>query len=385
MSTKRKVLFASVVTVATMLIVVAVGEIVLRISYGKVERITGVSDWKLDVGPEGLAYFWDEYHPRFGWTNVPGYRSDERVPFRVSINLQRLRGSVEYDPTPPPGLRRIAVFGDSFAFGEEVDDDQTIPVYLGRWLDNVEVINFAVRGWGLGQMALRLEEEGFAFHPDHVVIVVSLPSDLSRDVLDQFGHNKPVFGVEGSKLVVGNVPVPLASSQPWLQRHSFSAAWLFGRPSETPKQPSFDATMRVTQAIMARVNQHCRRVGVPWTLVTVVGPSWIRTMQSHQRWHVAITHMRRTIRASGADVLDLIEYLRQAGRREGEAISAAMGHYTHKGNCLIAGQIAQHLSAGHGYTRGEAGHDVCDAPRPDDAPGGVEGCGSSVRWMCFWA
>ena len=42
MSTKRKALFAAVATVMTMLVVVAVGEIVLRISYGKIERITGV-------------------------------------------------------------------------------------------------------------------------------------------------------------------------------------------------------------------------------------------------------------------------------------------------------------------------------------------------------
>lgn len=143
-------MFASITTATTALLVLAVAETVLRIQFERIEHITGASDWKTEVGSKGLVYFWDEYHSEYGWTNVPGYRSDDRVPFQVAINRQRLRGSEDVTLTPPPGLRRIAVFGDSFAFGEEVNDDQTIPVYVSRDLDKVEVLNFGVRGWGVG-------------------------------------------------------------------------------------------------------------------------------------------------------------------------------------------------------------------------------------------
>ncbi len=46
------------------------------------------------------------------------------------------------------------MFGDSCMFGEEVDDHETLAVYLEQRLSHAEVMNFGVHGYGLGQMVL---------------------------------------------------------------------------------------------------------------------------------------------------------------------------------------------------------------------------------------
>lgn len=85
-------MFAAVPTLLLLSIVLVAAELLLRAKYDGVEQITGVADWQ--VGRFGeLTYHWDRYHPSYGWTNIPGYVSDERVPFRVTINGQGLRAT----------------------------------------------------------------------------------------------------------------------------------------------------------------------------------------------------------------------------------------------------------------------------------------------------
>jgi len=108
-------------------------EMLLRTRFEKTEHITGVSEWSL-ARFGVLSYHWDLYDPDSGWTNLPGYRSDEQTPFELSINPQGLRADRDYAPAPPGNAMRIAVFGDSCAFGEEGNDDETIPIYLERSL-----------------------------------------------------------------------------------------------------------------------------------------------------------------------------------------------------------------------------------------------------------
>jgi hypothetical protein len=74
-----------------------------------------------------------------------------------------------------PGVVRIAVLGDSFAWGEEVDDGLEYPAHLRRRLsaagfDNVEVVNFGASGHGLGQNVRLWEAFGRGLAPDFVLV-----------------------------------------------------------------------------------------------------------------------------------------------------------------------------------------------------------------------
>ena len=334
-----------VLALVSVLVVAALGELGFRFAFeGRIEKITGVVEWET-AGWRGLHYFWDAYDPDLGWTNRPGYRSDERVPFRVTINGQGLRALGETAPRPAAGVRRIVVLGDSAAFGEEVDDDQTVPVYLEAALAGTEALNFGVRGYGLGQMALRLEKQGFAFAPDHVVVMLLLPEDIHRDGVAFFTHPKPIFFPAEEGLAIGNRPVPLRSRQAWWRRHSFLAAWLWGRPGGWPDEVGRAEAVETARLLIERIDRACRERGVGFTLVTLTMARGIERMESDPAMRREINGMRAALGQLPVDQLDLIGPLAKAYRERGAALKRPLAHWSAEGNRLIAGWIAAHLEA----------------------------------------
>jgi hypothetical protein len=330
-------------------------ELAARVSAGgRIERLTGVVEWR-DARWQDLTYYWDAYHPRLGWTNLPGYESDERVPFRVRINAQGLRGERSYAAQPPTGMERIVFLGDSTAFGEEVDDDETVPFFLEAALDGVEVLNFGVRGYGLGQMVLRLEEEGFAFAPDHVIALVLLPEDLRRDAVPFFTHPKPVFSVAEGELRIDNVPVPVGARQPWLLRHSFAAAWLAARSPALAAGRGHRDLAATARALIDRMRRGCEERGASLTIVTLTTAPALDRLVDDEALRGEVDGMRAVLRGTGVDLLDLIAPLGGAYRVRGRTLAAPRGHWSAEGNRLIARGIAAYWSGrptGHRQARG---------------------------------
>jgi len=344
--TAKKLAFAAVATSLALGFVAAAAETWLRVQHDAIEEITGVTSW--EVGEwEGLTYHWDAYHPVLGWTNVPGYRSDRSVPFRVTINEQGLRSVREFAPAPPAGTSRVILLGDSCAFGEEVNDGQTVAAHLGRRLANTEILNFGVHGYGLGQMVLRLEEEGFAMAPDHVVVLLLVPGDLDRDVRAEFTHPKPVFGVDDAgALTIENVPVPEASRQSWLLRTSYVAAWLFGRPRITKEVERVSDVLKVSHALLARLARACDERGVALTVAPIVTAGPLMLMKEDGGETRKLLDLIRSSLKSREelDVLDLIPFLGALHDEHGGRLVAPKLHWTGPANCAIAERIAGHLA-----------------------------------------
>jgi hypothetical protein len=342
LSRGKLLLFSVVPAVVLLLVVLVSAEFWLRHRYRNVASITGMNEWKSGAGFNELTFYWDLYHPVYGWTNLPGYRSDARVPFRVTINGQGLRGPRDYAPRPAPGVARIAVVGDSCTFGEGVDDDQTLPRYLERFLSGSEVLNFGVHGHGLGEMVLRLEREVFAFNPDHILLVLTVPPDLERTVLTTYDHPKPAFAIENGALVLKNVPVPVALRQRLLLRHSYVAAWLFGRPRQ---KNSSDATiLSVSRALLEKADRLCAGHGVPLTVVVIAGPTWTRALEKDPATTSWVTEGRAMVQRTGLDVTDQVDFLRQVQQREPDLAAGDEVHWGGRGNCLLAGSVARELA-----------------------------------------
>lgn len=359
----KKVTFALVPALALVVVVAAAAEIVLRFRNESTSAITGVTSWET-ARWKNLVYHWDTYHSLLGWTNLPGYRSDSAVPFEVAINSQGLRAPREYTVRPQSDRRRVLMFGDSSVFGEEVDDDQTLPFHLEQELLDAEVLNFGVHGYGLGQMALRLEEEGFALNPDHVVVVY-LTYDFMRDPQPNFVHAKPVFRVEGGQLVVENTPVPESAHLPWLTRHSFAAAWILGVTHRLKPRDrgSLDEGLEITSALLARIRAACEAHDVPLTLIHLVDGPTIAGLKSSELERRTVKRIREVLAASELDLLDLAPYLEERLTTTGRSLLAPHGHWSGKGNRLIAARIAEHLDRPIAAdARGVAGK----SPQPDD-------------------
>jgi len=161
------------------------------------------------------------FDPLLGWANKEGATTELKTPefsATVTINSKGLRGrEIPYERTP--GTARIALLGDSFAWGFGVSDDEALAPQLERALGGgVEVVNMGVIGYGTDQEALFYESEGRRYAPDLVLLVFCL-NDVENNVAarDRW-YGKPLFVLEGDSLRLTNVPVPAETEwDDWLK------------------------------------------------------------------------------------------------------------------------------------------------------------------------
>jgi hypothetical protein len=125
----------------------------------------------LDSGPKLL-----QLDPELGWRYRAGYRDA-----RNQMNAQGLRSGREYSAVPGQGVTRVAAFGDSFVYGNEVADGDAWPAGMEKMFAPMEVLNYGVGGYGTDQAFRRYLAEGSLLSPD-VVIVGFAPVDLGRTV-----------------------------------------------------------------------------------------------------------------------------------------------------------------------------------------------------------
>ena len=117
-------------------------------------------------------------NPRLRFELRPDSVARAEVEYRV--NAEGLRGP-EVAREKPEGVRRVAVLGDSIAFGYWVAEEDGLARQLEALLNGgrgdgppVEVLNFGVPGYNLGQEVEALRSRALAFEPDVVVLAFCL-------------------------------------------------------------------------------------------------------------------------------------------------------------------------------------------------------------------
>jgi hypothetical protein len=130
-------------------------------------------------------------------------------------NSEGIRSSREYNLITPPGVTRIAAFGDSFTHGDEVPNKETWEYLLEQSRDKVEVMNFGVQGYGTDQAYLRYKRDGIKYHPDIVLIGFMLENILRNVNIYRLAYQhgefiglKPRFEIKKNKLILIPLPFP---------------------------------------------------------------------------------------------------------------------------------------------------------------------------------
>ncbi len=111
------------------------------------------------------------------WGLPPG--ATQSRPFVANINEQGFRGEIPVMPKPE-SVHRLMLVGDSTFFGHGVDDGDTladqIPAFLTQYGVKAEVVNLGVPGYSTMQTKLELDEVGWQYDPD-VLLIGNLWSD----------------------------------------------------------------------------------------------------------------------------------------------------------------------------------------------------------------
>lgn len=139
------------------------------------------------------------------------------VVSKADANSAGMRGNREYASDPPPEGLRIAAYGDSYTFGDEVTNEENWTSRVSAMRPSIEVLNYGVRAYGLDQGYLRYRRTGAAFHPD-IVLIGYMSENLARDVnvfrpfymnaYKQWVVAKPRFKLAGDGLRLVPNPLP---------------------------------------------------------------------------------------------------------------------------------------------------------------------------------
>lgn len=210
----------------------------------------------------------------------PEYASDYQV------NSQGFRDLTVYPPTPTPGVTRILLVGDSFAFGVGNAYNQAWPVILEKSLRDagrrVEIIKAGVPAYDTRTETLYIERLVDQLHPDAVVMTF-LTNDLFTNMPLTADGTATEAGAEQTGF---NDPAVRASSDKKSSLHSVVLATRLMMMNDaiymrlyqvTPRADYFRAhptevmnrQMATTRMLLARAREFCRTKNIEFAVVSI--------------------------------------------------------------------------------------------------------------------
>jgi hypothetical protein len=154
-----------------------------------------------------------QYDPETGTSHRPNADGwyDREDLIKIHINSHGLRGP-EVPVAKSPGVFRIAVLGDSFAEGFQVEYDKRFSKVMQDDLNagqcagagkKIEVLNFGVSGYGQTREILMFRHRAKAYQPDRVLLQFHGGNDF-RNNTKEVEHNpfNPYFVFDSSGRLV---------------------------------------------------------------------------------------------------------------------------------------------------------------------------------------
>ena len=328
-------------------------------------RIAGVLLLLLLAGEIGLRGFGPrlrfptpcKWNPRVGCMLEPNLHEHFAVeePFEFTTNGEGRRDR-ERGPKAP-GARRILLLGDSVAFGVPVGDGETLAARLEERLagDRIEVVNAGspyLRG--TEQQLSYFIDYGRALEPDLVLLEFTVQNDFFDNVhhyfwwrgpagLERVAHSDPPTLKHRLVLASGSLP-----GVRWLDDHS----WLFGAfrvafwsITHLPQPPPTGAGewAGATEEVIARLGEEARLAGAKLAIVVMPAPRTIEALRQKQKPESDEDALIAAIAGRhGIPIYDPTPLLVAA---PGDAPLLRDGHFTRRGNEVVAGEIAARIGA----------------------------------------
>lgn len=161
----KKVFFSFLLILFSTLVALLIGELTIRILYKE----------KIVLFPRYFTDRWyGEYHLRGMRPSMRFTHTSADGQFHFETNSQGFRNREEISYQKSEGEIRVLVVGDSHTFGYEVNQEETYAAVTQQLLRkqgvNASVINAGLSGTGTAEQLVFLEQEGFKYQPDYVVL-----------------------------------------------------------------------------------------------------------------------------------------------------------------------------------------------------------------------
>ncbi len=294
------------------------------------------------------------HSPLYGWQLRPNWTQRDEGGRQISTDGDRRRVPARAEAAA--GAPRVAMLGDSVAFGAGVDDAETFASLLSS-REGWTVGNFAVPGWGIDQSLLRYEHEARGWRPSVTVLNVCLANDLADIMLAHYLYDpawpKPYFTIEDGRLVGHDDH--LVRSRPrrawrWLWENSHLLNLLASRPTREPEDSGHwmgrrrvaikdEATaQRLAVLEVQRLADATRADGT--TVLVVLHPD---RAAFEERSPLAV-RLQDGLSAAGVPALDLGARYREAGWAFADLTLDGLGHLSPRGHAVVADEIRDALA-----------------------------------------
>ncbi|TFH23860.1 MAG: SGNH/GDSL hydrolase family protein [Myxococcales bacterium] len=323
------------------------------------------SEWQSRRDKYGTTSYpssFDEPDRNLGWRIRPNVDVTHVKPgiYEVSVhtNNRGMRGLHDVASEKRHGAARVGVFGCSQTFGETVNDEETYVERLGERLENVEFLNFGVRGYGTDQMLLYYEQDARTYELDVVVLAFAF-YHMKRNDSGFLFYAKPYFTLSDSgALALSGVPVPspeeLAAED--LEQYTWPLAdrsvllrWTWQRSRNLRGRdlysPDGDAWM-LTRALISRFTESASASGAHVVVMNID--------ESHRELEDELAALTDEL---GAGLVNLGPALREAAENGISYTLPADNHWNAEGHRLVADWLQAYLCS-HALTR------ACDRPDP---------------------
>lgn len=200
-----------------------------------------------------------EFDAAIGWRtrpNLAGY-IDAGQPFYFTTDAEGWR-----DTKARMDESELLVFGDSFAFGQGVDEKRVFTKYLG----NIPTKLLGSNGYSMVHAVLQMERLGSRLAGRHVVWFIYLGNDLYDNLRPNYGRYRMPF----ARLRDGewNIETSHVSAEPWglVEKHANYAKELARLSTPGPKT---DRALAAAAYLIERASRACSGVGAHLSVVTV--------------------------------------------------------------------------------------------------------------------
>lgn len=190
---------------AGLLIPLLTGELIIRNNCfntkNMVEKsLSSIEELKKSAGRQREVSI-GKYDEDLGWAYEPNKEdtlitSDYSIDYK--INSKGLRDE-EYNYEKKNGIFRIVALGESHTFGEGIAFGRRYSEIIEQGLNNTEVVNMGVWGFGIDQALLYFEKEGFRYKPDLSILFINKVGLERCGVSFRDGAHKPRFGLDANQ------------------------------------------------------------------------------------------------------------------------------------------------------------------------------------------
>jgi alginate O-acetyltransferase complex protein AlgI len=239
----------------------------------------------------------------------------------------------EYDTIKPPNTYRIVLLGASHEQGSGVKEDETYENIVEDRLNHehpsshysrYEILNMSVGNTGLFQRLLRLEQQGFQFEPDAVILTVAA------------GDKQFLFRHLSRALSLGIEPPP--DYRQIVERVSRSAVIHEKMPEEMIERRLQAYGDELYEWAFQRFAQQCKQRGIRPLVVFRPAPLDFQGSEPAERSEVT-----RLARVAGLEVIDLSPAFDSVTNRNTLVIAKWDHHTTALGHRLLADKLYQGL------------------------------------------